>query len=83
VAAALAMTGTIVGLLVLRVSQPPAASNTLVIALGAIRPTLHDVTAMIVGVLILAASGELIRRIRLSATQQNHDGTAMTHPADG
>jgi hypothetical protein len=29
------MTGTVIGLLALHVSQPPAASNTLVIALGA------------------------------------------------
>jgi hypothetical protein len=69
-AAALAIAGTILGLVVLRVSQPPAASTTLVVALGGLRPTLHDVVAVLVGALLLGASGEVVRRVRLRGTQQ-------------
>ena len=74
------MTGTVIGLLALHVSQPPAASNTLVIALGALRPTLHDIVAMIVGVLILATCGEFLRRLRLSTPQAIDDSTMKSNP---
>ncbi|MGD9890447.1 MAG: HPP family protein [Dehalococcoidia bacterium] len=83
VAAALAMAGTIIGLMVLRVSQTPAASTTLVVALGGLRPTLHDVIAVVVGVLILGACGEFVRRVRLNATQGSRDDTASMSSKDG
>jgi hypothetical protein len=80
-AAALAMAGTIIGLQLLHVSQAPAASTTLVVALGGLRPTLHDVIAVIIGVLILGAAGEVVRRIRLNATHGNADGTSKADRA--
>jgi hypothetical protein len=67
-AAALAIAGTIVGLPAFRISQPPAASTTLLVALGGVRLTLHDVTAVVIGVLILGSSGEVVRRLRLRTT---------------
>jgi hypothetical protein len=52
-----------VGIL-MRASHPPAAATTLLVALGAISQP-PQILATIVGVLIVAVSGELVRRYRL------------------
>ena len=54
--------------LLLRASHPPAASTTLLVALGSFKPTMRDTTAVVLGVLIVAAAGELVRRLRLRGT---------------
>jgi hypothetical protein len=46
-------------------SHPPAASSTLLISLGTLRPTTHDVLTIVIGVLATAVTGELLRRARL------------------
>ena len=45
--------------------HPPAASTTLLVALGSFRPTLHDAALVIIGVLIVASAGEAVRQLRL------------------
>jgi hypothetical protein len=54
--------------LLLRASHPPAASTTLLVALGTFKPTVRDATALVLGVLIVAAAGEAVRRLRLRRT---------------
>jgi hypothetical protein len=54
--------------LLLRASHPPAASTTLLVALGSFKPTVRDATAVVLGVLIVAAAGELVRRARRRGT---------------
>jgi CBS-domain-containing membrane protein len=51
--------------LIMRASHPPAAATTLLVALGSCRPTVRDTVALVVGVLLLAAVGEALRRLRL------------------
>lgn len=51
--------------LVLRASHPPAASTALLVALGSLKPTVRDTTAVVVGVLIVGFAGEAVRRLRL------------------
>jgi hypothetical protein len=48
----------------LKAQHPPAAATTLLITLGGFRPTLHDMLAIVVGVLLVAVVGELFRRLR-------------------
>jgi hypothetical protein len=63
-AATLAILLTSLGGILTRLSHPPAAATTLLVALGSIsRP--DQVLATIVGVLIVAVAGELVRRYRL------------------
>jgi hypothetical protein len=49
----------------LRASHPPAAATTLLVALGGFTPTGATIRTVIVGVLIVAAAGEGLRRLRL------------------
>ncbi len=64
-AAVIAEAATILGMLLLHASHPPANSTTLMFALGAFRPVPHDILAVVAGVLILAVIGEGIRHLRL------------------
>ena len=64
-ASALAIGLTLLGGIVLRASHPPAAATTLLAALGGFPPTLRSPLTVMVGVLIVAALGELLRRARL------------------
>ncbi len=64
-AGAIAIALTVLGMLLLRASHPPAASTALLIALGAFRTTLHDAGVLVAGVLLIAVLGELVRRVRL------------------
>lgn len=57
----------------LKATHPPAASTTLLVALGSFRPTLHDAALVAIGVLIVAAAGEAARQFRL---RHRHDDPA-------
>jgi CBS-domain-containing membrane protein len=56
-ASALAIALTLLLQLLLRANHPPAAATTLLITLGGFNPTLKDVLAIAVGVLIVATAG--------------------------
>ncbi|HLZ71807.1 MAG TPA: HPP family protein [Dehalococcoidia bacterium] len=64
-AAVIAVALTIAGSLLLRASHPPAVSTSMLLALGSFRPTWHDALTIAVGVLVVALTGELLRRARL------------------
>ena len=64
-ASVLAVTLTMFGKTWLRASHPPAAATTLLVALGGLRATASTAAAVAAGVLIIAALGEGVRRIRL------------------
>lgn len=53
--------------LLLRAAHPPAASTTLLAALGSFHPTLHDASLVVIGLLSTVAAGELARRRRRSS----------------
>ncbi len=55
----------------LRAKHAPAASTTLLVALGSFKPTLPDTAAVVLGVLSIAATGEMLRRLRLRSQQQD------------
>jgi hypothetical protein len=65
VAAGLAIGIAVTLELMLDAQHPPAGSTTLLVALGSFRPTLHDASEIIVGVLIVATVGEAVRRLRI------------------
>ncbi len=54
--------------LILKASQPAALATTLLVALGVMQ-TRRDTVAIVVGVIIIAALGEPVRRFRLKHTQ--------------
>ncbi|HVX40625.1 MAG TPA: HPP family protein [Gemmatimonadaceae bacterium] len=68
--------------LALHASHPPAASTTLLAALGSFRPTVHDTVLVVGGVLIVATAGEIARRVRLGAREHRAaraaDGSARS-----
>jgi hypothetical protein len=83
-AAAFAVAATIAVSLLLRVSHPPAASTTLLVALGSLRITVHDIGAVVIGLLVVASLGELFRRLRLRSARSSQDGgRAGTAPGAG
>ncbi|HET6569538.1 MAG TPA: HPP family protein [Rhodothermales bacterium] len=45
--------------------HPPGAATTLLVALGTFKPSLRDTATVIAGVLIVAAIGDVARRVRL------------------
>ena len=47
------------------ISHPPAAATALLVALGGFKPTVRDTLTVIIGVLIVAKIGEVVRRVRL------------------
>jgi hypothetical protein len=63
-AAVLAVTLAAVLEMLLRASHPPAASTTLLAALGTFHPTVRDTVTVFMGVLAVAVVGELFRRLR-------------------
>lgn len=69
-AAVIAVALTVLILLLLRASHPPAGATTLLVALGALQ-TKADALNVIVGVLIIAAFGEMLRRVRLGKVRPN------------
>ncbi|MEG4107917.1 HPP family protein [Microcoleus sp. S13_C5] len=72
-AAAIAIALNMLGGLLLRASHPPAAATTLLVALGGFKPTVHDTLTVIIGVLIVATVGEVLRRIRLGKVPSHLD----------
>jgi len=64
-AAVLAMLLTEGGILLADVAHPPAAATTLLIALGALPPTLASLSSIVAGVAIIAVVGEFFRHLRL------------------
>lgn len=64
-AAVLAVGLTMLGTLLAGAQHAPAASTTLLIAVGGFKPTLEDTLTVIGGVLIVASVGEVLRRLRL------------------
>ena len=69
-ASALAIALTLLFQLLLRANHPPAAATTLLITLGGFSPTWKDISVIVVGVLIMAVAGEIVRRARLSQPGQ-------------
>ena len=62
-ASALAVTLTMLGQVVLRAYHPPAAATTLIISLGVIHMTWRDASGLVIGILVVAVVGELLRRL--------------------
>jgi hypothetical protein len=58
---------TTLGSLALKAAQPAALATTLLVSLGAMQ-TRRDAIAIIVGVLLVTAMGEPVRRLRLKHT---------------
>ncbi len=56
---------TIAAAFLLRASHPPAGATTLLVALGSIK-TVEDITDFVIGLVLLAIVGEVLRRMRLS-----------------
>jgi CBS-domain-containing membrane protein len=50
---------------VLKASHPPAAAITLLVALGGFKPTWQDAATIMIGVLIVAIAGAMLRHFRL------------------
>ncbi len=77
-AVAIALALTMLGSLLLRSLHPPAGATTLLVALGSFQ-AVRDAVVVVIGVAILSAIGELVRRVR-------DDGRRMgtkTAPQDG
>ena len=51
-------------------SHPPAASTTLLAALGSFKRTWGDAALVVDGVVLVLAAGEIVRRIRLATTSR-------------
>jgi len=66
-ASALAVALTMLGQIALRAYHPPAAATTLIISLGVIHMTSRDASGLIAGILVVAVTGELLRRLRVAA----------------
>lgn len=47
-----------------RVQHPPAASTTLLVALGSFKPTWHDGATILAGVVTVTLAAELLKRLR-------------------
>ena len=79
-AATIAMVGTIAIAPLLRASHPPAAATTLLVALGSLK-TLNDAVNVMIGVVIIAIIGELLRRVRLGELRFNPKKQMEAQPA--
>lgn len=55
----------VVAELALNASHPPAASTTLLVALGSFKAAWHDVAWLVVGIVVTGLVGEAVRRMRL------------------
>ncbi|MEM5774419.1 MAG: HPP family protein, partial [Anaerolineaceae bacterium] len=65
-AAVVAIALTLLICLLLKMTHPPASATTLLVALGSIK-TLMDAINVMIGVVIIAVLGELLRRVRLGS----------------
>jgi hypothetical protein len=64
-AAALSLTLAIVLETLAKVQHPPAASTTLLVALGSFRSTWHDGTSILAGVVAVTLAAEILKRSRI------------------
>lgn len=76
-AALLAVVLTTFVTLALHASQPASLATTLLVALGSMQ-TSRDAAAIVISVLVLAAAGEPVRRLRLKARQHHELATQRT-----
>lgn len=67
--------------IVLHSTHPPAASTTLLIALGSFKLTAHDAATVIAGVLAVTVVGEALRQWRLAQTREAPLGVPTRSPA--
>jgi len=79
-AAVVAMILTISIAPLLRASHPPAAATTLLVALGSLK-TPNDALNVMIGVLIVAVVGEVLRRVRLGELRFDPKKQAQVRPA--
>jgi CBS-domain-containing membrane protein len=63
---------------IFRAPHPPAASTTLLVALGSFKATGRDIADVLIGVAIVAIAGEVMRRMRLSARQSSIHSTPVS-----
>lgn len=66
-ATALAVGGTVLFQSLLNAQHPPAAATTMLITLGGLKPEAGTLLAVAIGVVLVAALGEVARRSALSA----------------
>lgn len=66
--------------LLLGAPHPPAASTTLLAALGSFHPTVHDTLLVCVGVLVTVAVAEPMRQYRLSRRAQKPERSRPIAP---
>lgn len=64
-AAVLAIAIGTAGELLAHAAHPPAASTTLLVALGSFKLSWHDASLIIIGVVIVTVAGEVVRVARL------------------
>jgi hypothetical protein len=70
-ASVLAVAATLLAAAATRIGlHPPAAATTLLVTLGGFRPTWSDAATVAIGVLVVAAVGEVLRRLRLAQPGQ-------------
>jgi len=69
--------------LLLRASHPPAASTTLLFALGALQPTLREAALVAAGVLLVAVLVQLVRLVRLPDEIETTDRPPISHTGPG
>lgn len=50
----------------LKASHPPAIATTFLITLGSFKATWHDLSAILIGIVIIAVAGEIARYMILS-----------------
>jgi hypothetical protein len=79
VAAALAVAVTLLVCLLLKASHPPAAATTLLAALGSFK--IEDAPAILIGILLVSALGEVARRMRLGQLTLRPQQTEKRLPA--
>ena len=64
-AAVLSAVLTMIGLSLLKTPHPPAAATMLLVALGGFEPNARSAGVIVLGVLIVAVLGEIVRYVRL------------------
>jgi len=68
-AAVMALALTLLLNMLFKAQHPPAGATTLLTALGSIK-TPQDATSLMIGVLIIAVAGEIVRKMRTSRATQ-------------
>ncbi|MFB3891829.1 MAG: HPP family protein [Phycisphaerae bacterium] len=76
-ASALAVGITMLGQVLLRAYHPPAAATTLIISLGVLHVTWRDGLGLVIGILVVAFTGELLRRLRVAARNRPATGSNL------